>query len=100
MISCAVAVRSVVTSAMSYPLVVLVLVVLPVSRMRMTRTVSVRHTPYHRQTCSVTRTVLVVPYRDTATVVQVADVAMWVGVPIRSPLSRGRPRFPVLGGAD
>jgi hypothetical protein len=56
-----VAVRSVVTSAMSYPPAVLVLVVLPVSRTRMTRTVSVRHTPYHKQTCSVISTVLVAP---------------------------------------
>jgi hypothetical protein len=37
------------------------LVVLPVSRTRMTRTVSVRQVPYHKQTCSVIVTVLVVP---------------------------------------
>jgi hypothetical protein len=51
----------VVTGAMSYPFVVLVLVVRPVSVTRMTRTVSVRHVPYHGHTRSAIFTVLVVP---------------------------------------
>jgi len=59
MIASAVAARSVVTSAMSYLLVVVVF--LPVSRTRMTRTVSVRQVPYHRQVTSVISTVLMMP---------------------------------------
>jgi hypothetical protein len=47
--------RSVVTSAMSWPVDVVVL------RSRMTRTTSVRQVPYHRPRCSAICTVLVVP---------------------------------------
>jgi hypothetical protein len=50
-----------VISAMSYPVVVRVLVVRPVSVTRMTLTVSVRHVPNHRHTRSAIFTVLVVP---------------------------------------
>src|SRR5665811_1106343 len=66
---------------------------------RMTRTGSVRQTPNQRPVISVVRAVMVVPYRLIRVTDQVsALVAMSVGVPMSSPRSRGRPRFPLAAG--
>src|SRR5665811_848772 len=69
---------------------------------RMTRTGSVRQTPNQRPVISVVRAVMVVPYRLIRVSDQVlslsALVAMSVGVPMRSPRSLGRPRFPLAAG--
>src|SRR5664279_855712 len=100
MISAAVAVMSVVTIAMSKSLLVVVLRWLSLTRM--TRTGSVRQTPNQRPVISVVRTVMVVPYRlirvSDQVLLSVALRAMSVGVPMRSPRSRGRPRFPLAAG--
>src|SRR5664279_1520046 len=68
----------------------------------MTRTGSVRQTPNQRPVISVVCAVMVVPYRlirvSTQVLFLVAWLAMSVGVPIRSPRSRGRPRFPLAAG--
>src|SRR5664279_3724349 len=68
----------------------------------MARTGSVRQTPNQRPVISVVRALMVVPYRLIRVSTQVLSLLAWsamsVGVPMRSPRSLGRPRFPLDAG--